>query len=167
MQHPLSTRAPLHCHTPQAFEQELAALPGFYASPAGFILLACADTGEPVGCVGVRPLSANASAAATLQQQQHAACQPGLRPLQLEAACEMKRLWVRRHCQRSGLGQALAAAAVDRARAAGYQAVVLDTLESLGAANRLYQRLGFARRHAPYCHNPLAGAVFWQLDLAR
>jgi hypothetical protein len=40
----------------------------------------------------------------------------------------------------------------------------LDTLERLRAANLLYRDLGFRPCEA-YCHNPLEGAVFMELDL--
>jgi ribosomal protein S18 acetylase RimI-like enzyme len=119
-----------------------------------------------VGCVGVRPLSTNASAAATLQQHQHAACQPGLRPLQLGAACELKRLWLSAELHASGLGRALVSKAIDRARAAGcYTHMVLETLESLPAAVKLYERVGFVRRKTPFTHNPLPDVVQFELEL--
>jgi len=45
-----------------------------------------------------------------------------------------------------GVGDALTAAALDRARAAGARTVDLTSRPSREAANRLYQRLGFERR---------------------
>ena len=77
---------------------------------------------------------------------------------------EMKRRWVRPAALRAGLGRALAAAAAGAARARGYKSIVLDTLERLEAANRVYQGLGFRRRGA-YYHNPLPNVVYWELDL--
>src|SRR6516165_2949491 len=40
----------------QDFATELASLPGKYASPMGELLLARDRHGEPVGCVGLRPI---------------------------------------------------------------------------------------------------------------
>jgi ribosomal protein S18 acetylase RimI-like enzyme len=122
----------------QGFAAELAGLPGRYAPPAGCILLAEA-AGEAVGCVAVRPLA-----------------EPGL--------CEMKRLFVRPAHAGRGLGRRLAEAAITAARQRGYAAIRLDTLTSMEAANALYRRLGF-HRIAPYCRNPLPGALFYELDL--
>lgn len=50
--------------------------------------------------------------------------------------CEMKRLWVDTAHQKSGLGKVLVAAVCALARQLGYSRMVLDTLESLTAANR-------------------------------
>jgi ribosomal protein S18 acetylase RimI-like enzyme len=40
----------------------------------------------------------------------------------------------------------------------GHSSMVLDTLERLSAANRLYERLGFERT-AAYYDNPLPGGL--------
>ena len=53
----------------RSFDPELSALPGEYGPPQGKLLLATVS-GQPVGCVG-------------------------LRPFPQEATCEMKRLYVR------------------------------------------------------------------------
>jgi hypothetical protein len=47
---------------------------------------------------------------------------------------------------------------------AGYQRICLDTLPSMADAIRLYQLLGFAPI-SPYCHNPIAGALFFGRNL--
>lgn len=140
----------------QSIDQEMASLPGCYAAPTGCIILACAPTPAPaptptpsqpspappdVGCVAIRPLASGE-----------------------RTFCEMKRLWVQDAHQGCGLGRRLVEAAVEAARGMGYRAVVLDTLERLAGANRLYDSLGFRRREA-YYHNPLPNVVYWQLDL--
>ena len=122
----------------QHFEEELAALPGCYALPGGGVWLAWME-GMPAGCVALRSLEGN-----------------GL--------CEMKRLYVRPAYAGQGLGRALAEAAVAGARERGYRAVRLDTLESMTAANALYKKLGFVPI-APYCANPLPGALYYELGL--
>lgn len=133
----------------QAFEQELESLPGCYSPPGGCILLLwhtpdpCAPA-TAVGCVAVRPLHTNTD---------------------IDTTCEMKRLFVLSEHTGQGCGRALAAAAVAAAaQEAGYARMVLDTLDTLTAANRLYEGLGFVRRDA-YYHNPLPGVVYWAKDL--
>lgn len=121
----------------QDFEAELAALPGAYAPPGGELLLA-ESAGDFIGCVALRPLE--------------------------NGICEMKRLYVGPDWRGAGLGRSLVRAIIDAARAAGYGRMRLDTLERLRAANLLYRDLGFVPC-APYCHNPLEGAVFMELQL--
>ena len=104
----------------QNFDAELAALPGEYAPPGGALLLAYAD-GTLAGCGAMRALA----------DVDHA------------NACEMKRLFVRRAFRRFGLGRVLAQALMDRAAAAGYSAMLLDTLDEMESARELYATLGF------------------------
>jgi len=47
----------------------------------------------------------------------------------------------------------------------GYERMRLDTLASMAPARRLYESIGF-RQIEPYYHNPIAGAVFYELDLS-
>jgi GNAT superfamily N-acetyltransferase len=101
-------------------------------------LLLAECSGEAIACVALRPLT--------------------------EGVCEMKRLYVSEAWRGAGLGRALARAIIDAARCAGYARMRLDTLERLRAANLLYRDLGFRPCEA-YCHNPLEGAVFMELDL--
>lgn len=121
----------------QGFARELAEFPVMYGPPGGAFLLARAD-GAVAGGVGLRPLA------------------PGV--------CEMKRLFVRQGFQGRGLGRALAAAAVARARELGYAAMRLDTLARMEPALALYRSLGFVDI-APYRHNPEPGARYLELDL--
>ena len=53
---------------------------------------------------------------------------------------------------------------LERARAAGYACLRLDTLAQMREAQALYRSLGF-RERAPYYDNPLGNVVYWELDL--
>jgi GNAT superfamily N-acetyltransferase len=123
----------------QGFEEELAWLPGEYVCPGGTLLLGTV-AGSPAGCIAVRPWR--------------------------EGTCEMKRLYVRTAQQGRGVGLFLAQRAIGWATEAGYTRMVLDTLPAMGAAQRLYERLGF-RDVAPYRFNPVPGARFMALELRR
>jgi putative acetyltransferase len=100
----------------QAFEEELATLPGKYAPPAGRLLLAVEDA-EKAGCVALRPIG--------------------------DGIAEMKRLYVRPAFRGRGVGRLLIAALLDESKQAGYTRVRLDTLPSMGAAITLYRSFGF------------------------
>lgn len=121
----------------QSFEKELADLPGIYAGPKGRLYLLRID-GEVEGCIALRPSG--------------------------EHDCELKRLYVRPARRGSGAGRLLAERVIADAREIGYERVLLDTLDSMKAAQRLYESLGFVDA-APYTHNPLAGVRYMQLDL--
>ena len=121
----------------QDFEAELADLPGDYAPPQGWLIIAWCDD-RPAGCIALRPIS--------------------------ETICEMKRMYIRPHYRRRGIGRRLAEAVICKAQSIGYARMRLDTVPSMTDAITLYRGQGF-REVAPYRHNPLAGAMFFELDL--
>lgn len=130
----------------QGFEQELASLPGKYSPPGGILLLATVR-GEPVGCGAVRPL---------FLEQQFADPEA--------TVCEMKRLYVRPDFRRKGIGRLIAERLVAFGRDAGYDRMLLDTLDRLTPALTMYQDLGFVEVPA-YYSNPLPGVVYLGIDL--
>jgi putative acetyltransferase len=122
----------------QNFEQELAGLPGHYAPPDGRLLLAEYD-GQLAGCVALHKWD--------------------------DGICEMKRLYLRPSFRGKGLGRAIAEKIIADASSIGYQRMRLDTIEPLMKdAVELYRKLGF-REIAPYRPNPIAGAMYMELQL--
>jgi ribosomal protein S18 acetylase RimI-like enzyme len=78
----------------------------------------------------------------------------------------MKRLYVRPAYRGKRAGGAMIDALIISAREIGYQRMRLDTLPSMAAAIAIYRSLGF-REIAPYRANPVPGALFFELDLAK
>jgi GNAT superfamily N-acetyltransferase len=118
----------------QDFATELATMPGKYAPPAGELLLARDLRGAPLGCVALRPLTA-------------------------EGCCEMKRLYVLPSGRGAGLGKALVDAILQKAARIGYREIRLDTLPDMAEAMALYRQAGFAAVD-PYYDTPVAGTRF-------
>lgn len=101
------------CFWVNDFEDELAALPGWFHA----LLIARNDDGELIGSAAIKHLP--------------------------DGAAELKRLYVRPAARGTGLGKRLATAAVDRARELGYTVMRLDTLPRMEAARGIYASLGF------------------------
>ena len=125
----------------QGFGTELAELPGEYSEPRGALLMGLVDEAL-AGCCALRPLDS----------------------VDYPNACEMKRLYVRQDFRRSGLGRQLVEAMLDRARLAGYDCMLLDTLDDMESARSLYQDLGF-EEIPPYYYNPIEGAHYLKVNL--
>lgn len=122
----------------QNFDKELANLPGDYAPPDGRLLLAEYE-GQVAGCVALHKLDPR--------------------------ICEMKRLYLRPQFRGKGLGRALADRIIAEARQIGYSQMRLDTVEPvMKDAVAMYRRLGF-KEIAPYCANPIPGALYMELEL--
>jgi ribosomal protein S18 acetylase RimI-like enzyme len=122
----------------QSFDQELASLPGDYAPPDGSLLLATSN-GKPAGCVALHKLSPE--------------------------TCEMKRLYVRPQFRGKALGRQLAESVIAEARQIGYKYLRLDTVEPvMKTAVAMYRQLGFCEI-PPYRPNPIAGALYMELQL--
>ena len=122
----------------QDFDKELASLPGDYAPPEGRLLLAEYE-GQLAACVALHKLDPD--------------------------ICEMKRLYLRPQFRGKGLGRILADRIIAEARQIGYRRMRLDTVEPvMKDAVAMYRKLGF-KEIAPYCSNPIAGALYMELLL--
>jgi putative acetyltransferase len=124
----------------QKLQQELQALPGYYAPPSGRLLL-LQDQLQAVGCIALRPLE--------------------------DGACELKRMYVRPAYRGQGLGRALGERIISEARRAGYRLMRLDTASVLVNAITLYSSLGFCTVD-PYYEVPpevLLWSVFMEMRL--
>jgi putative acetyltransferase len=119
------------------FDAELEELPGRYAPPEGRLALAIL-AGDAVGCIALRKLD--------------------------DRSCEMKRLFVRLSARGSGVAVTLIKWLFSEARSLGYSRMLADTLPTMHAALRLYERLGF-KRIDPYSPNPTPGAIYLEKDL--
>ena len=117
----------------QNLSAELADLQKKYGFPAGRLLAAVADNGNVVGCVAYCRHSA--------------------------VRCEMKRLYVKPSYQGQGIGQKLVETILLLAKDDGYSCMVLDTIEPLQSAIRLYKRFGFQETE-PYYDNPMEDVIY-------
>lgn len=123
------------------FEHELNHLSTLYAPPNGCIILGY--FGDALaGCCALRLLQ----------------------EVNYTNACEMKRLFVRPDFRGYGLGRELADAVITFAKCAGYEHLLLDTLDEMETARELYKDLGFIEIE-PYYHNPIPGAHYLMVKL--
>ncbi len=118
----------------QDLATEARALPEGYEAPDGALLVASMG-GDAVGTVG-------------------------LRRFDVETA-DMRRMYVPQAYRGLGIGEALLAAVLDKARSMGYQRMILDVMESQAPARHLYEKAGF-REAAGYGFSPLKGAVYME-----
>lgn len=121
----------------QSFDAELLQLETMYTAPEGALLLATVE-GNYAGCVAIRYKS--------------------------ELTCEMKRLYVKDGYQKHGIGKKLVLEIMQCAGRLGYKKIILDTLERLQPALKLYSSLGFTTTGA-YYQNPLTGVIYLQKEL--
>jgi putative acetyltransferase len=78
----------------------------------------------------------------------------------------MKRLYVKPSTRGTGLGRALAVAAIDAAKRSRYRTMRLDTLPSMVSAQGLYRSLGFEATSA-YYGTPVPDTLFMRKTLVR
>ena len=123
----------------QGFEEELAGLPGKYASPSGALFLARNGKGVVLGCIALRPMEEG-------------------------RICEIKRLYVSPEARGLGVGSALVGKVITAARQIGYQRARLDTLPTMTGAIKLYRGAGFEEISA-YYNTPVKETVFFEMWL--
>ncbi|MEI7965582.1 MAG: GNAT family N-acetyltransferase [Chitinophagaceae bacterium] len=123
----------------QHFESELKELSQMYAAPTGGIIL-CKEDENYIACVAIRKIDTETA--------------------------ELKRMYVQSDKQGKGIGKTILTQAIEMARGCGYQRIRLDTLDHMTAAINLYKHAGFKLIQA-YYHNPIASALYFELDITR
>ena len=118
----------------QHFDEELQILETMYGPPEGGIIL-CKQDNEFIASVAIRKFA--------------------------DGIAELKRMYVQPAYQQSGIGKTLMENSIELAIACGYKKIVLDTLNDMIPAIRLYKKYGFAEIPA-YYHNPNATVVYFE-----
>jgi GNAT superfamily N-acetyltransferase len=114
------------------FDPELSLRPSLdeFAPPRGVFLVARLH-GEPVGCGGLKPISAEAA--------------------------YLKRMWIAPRARGLGLARGLLSALEEQARILGYSVVRLETNKALVEAQQLYRSSGYREaprfNDEPYAHH--------------
>ena len=121
----------------QSFDKELDDPLYKYSPPKGALFLAFFNE-KPAGCIAIQPLD--------------------------EGVCEMKRLYVRESFRKLGIADELVIFSLKKATEIGYKTMVLDTLERLQPALKLYLKHEFVVTDA-YYQNPLPGVVYMKKTL--
>lgn len=122
----------------QYYDNEINNLQDMYIEPKGGLIIA-SENNIDVGVVGIREFEGK--------------------------ICELKRMYVKEHYRKSGIGREMLEMAVDYAKSLGYCKIKLDTLSSLQAAIKLYLDYGFIETSA-YRYNPSDLSVrYFELEL--
>ncbi|KQS33517.1 GNAT family N-acetyltransferase [Dyadobacter sp. Leaf189] len=120
----------------QNFDDELTILPQMYGEPTGALFLVEADN-QAIGVAG-------------------------LRRIENDHTCEVKRMYIKPEFQGMGIGKALLGALIEKAEVLGYQTIKLDTLgPKMPAAVKLYKSFGFVET-PPYNYNPYEGVLYFE-----
>jgi putative acetyltransferase len=123
----------------QNFDKEVEEIDIQYNKPSGgLILILHMQTGEEVGCAGIRKSE--------------------------EKIAELKRMFIRSEHRNKGLGNKLMRKAIELAKGLGYEKIRLDTLDTMKSAIALYEKFGFKQTGA-YRYNPHDNVRFYELTL--
>ena len=122
----------------QSFEEELKHPLKKYGPPSGDLMLAYWED-DVAGCIA-------------------------LSKMKDEAACEMKRLYVRPVFRKNKIGRILIEELLTSAKERNYEKMRLDTFLKLEAAIHLYNKFGFKNISA-YYNNPLPNVVYMEKEL--
>ena len=109
-----------------------------YLPPNGRLLCAQTENGEIVGCVAYHKHNGQ--------------------------RCEMKRLYVKPDYRKNNAGRLLVDEIIKFACQDGYSEMVLDTIEPLQSAIRLYKKVGFTETE-PYYDNPMDDVIYFRKQL--
>lgn len=118
----------------QHFDEELENLKAMYNATDGGILL-CKEDNTFIACVAVRKSE--------------------------QKIAELKRMYVQPAHQHKGIGKVLLEKSIALAQNCNYKYIRLDTLNHMTPAINLYKKYGFYEI-APYYHNPVATAVYFE-----
>jgi putative acetyltransferase len=125
----------------QNFEEELQTIPVMYGSPKGALFLV-EDNDLYIGVAG-------------------------LRQIENEYTCEVKRMFILPQYQGKGIGKLLLNTLIQEAQNLNYQHIKLDTLgPKMPAAVALYKSFGF-KETKPYNYNPYDGVIYFSKDLTQ
>lgn len=119
----------------QNFDEELKDPLKKYGPPGGSLFIAYYDE-QPVACIGFQTLD-------------------------VDGVCKMKRLYVQPAFRKNKIAAQLVKLLLKDAKQKGFTKMVLDTLEKLQPAIKLYESFGFEHTGA-YYNNPLPGVVYMQ-----
>jgi putative acetyltransferase len=122
----------------QSTDQELISPLTKYGPPHGSLFVAYFND-APAGCIA-------------------------LQKLKQDGVCEMKRLYVRPANRKHKIADTLVEKLLADAKEKGYKLMVLDTLERLQPAIKLYLKHGFVNTSA-YYENPLLNVVYMEKSL--
>ena len=122
----------------QNVDEELRDLAKKYTAPEGELLVAVNEEDKVIGMVAYHKHN--------------------------ESRCEMKRLYVRPEARGTGTGEELVREILIHAKDAGYEEMVLDTIEPLKAAIALYHKYGFEECEA-YYNNPMDDVIYMKREL--
>ena len=118
----------------QNFEEELQQLKSIYAEAFGGIVL-CKENNIYFGCAGIRKFNADTA--------------------------ELKRMWVSPKERGKGIGKKVLNASISLAKSKNYKTIVLDTLDHMQPAIKLYKEAGFKETEA-YYFNPHKNALYFK-----
>jgi putative acetyltransferase len=119
----------------QSFDEELKIIPQMYGPPTGSLLLV-ETAGQYIGTVG-------------------------LRRIENDRTCEVKRMYIRPGYQGKGIGKALMEKVLETAATLNYRIIKLDTLSKMSAAVGLYKSFGFVETK-PYNYNPHEEVLYFE-----
>jgi len=100
-------------------DEEVMALPGSYQAGGGLFWVVEDERGALLGTCGIHPLGPD--------------------------TMELRKMYLRPAARGRGVGRLLLDEAIAAARARGARRMVLDTIERMEGARRLYERTGFVR----------------------